>query len=314
MAGESSKENTVTTNDFLLLKRQFNELLAKQSAESKLSKSKVIIEKDPPKEFGVKLKPTNLPEFNGSRVRYPAWRTAVLDTFRMDWNLFGYDNSRAFLMIYNSLKGGALERAGPFYEAGRINMTRNPEDFIEFLDRLYLDTTRVSQANLDLHSMKMKETERWADFLATWSKKLTEARGDFWPDENKISMLQNAMNKKLTRALIGNHLLPDDDFSEWTRIVNKIGQQVERAEKKAGWPLGWVDFESSEHSSGPRREAFRKDMNRGPSERSNGSKVLAEMEQPAVDSSGDTIMGGVNSARIPGKIQVSGYWVRRRLT
>ncbi|KAI0992151.1 hypothetical protein K3495_g16035 [Podosphaera aphanis] len=228
----------------------------------------------------------------------------------MDWNLFGYDNSRAFLMIYNSLKGGALEKAGPFYEAGGINKTRDPEDFIEFLDRLYLDSTRVSQANLDLHSMKMKETERWADFLAAWSNKLTEARGDFWPDENKISMLQNAMNKKLTRALIGNHLLPDDDFNEWTQIVNKVAQQVERAEKKAGWLPSRVEFESGEQSSGPRREVFRNDVSRE-SDRINGSKVSVEMEQPAVDSSGDTVMGGVNSTRIPGKIQGRARWKSR---
>ncbi|KAI0991765.1 hypothetical protein K3495_g16422, partial [Podosphaera aphanis] len=153
--------------------------------------------------------------------------------------------------------------------------------------------------------------ERWADFLATWSNKLTEARGDFWPDENKISMLQNAMSKKLTRAMIGNHLLPDDDFSEWTQIVNKVAQQVERAEKKAGWLPGRMEFESSEHSSALRREAFCNDMNRESCERTNGSKVSAGIEQPAVDSSGDTIMGGVNSTRIPGKIQGRARWKSR---
>ena len=65
----------------------------------------------------------------------------------MDWNLFGCENSRAFLVIYNSLKGTARIKAGPFYENGGVGQTRDPEDFIEFLDRLYLDPTRVSHAN-----------------------------------------------------------------------------------------------------------------------------------------------------------------------
>ncbi|KAI0993025.1 hypothetical protein K3495_g15159 [Podosphaera aphanis] len=233
MAGETISPTppaptiNISIHDFLQLKQQLNDLISRQSSSS-LAKTKVTIDKDPPKEFGGKVKPTNLPEFHGSRTRYPAWRTAVLDTFRMDWNEFGYDNSRAFLMIYNALKGGALEKAGPFYEAGGVNRTRDPEDFIEFSDRIYFDATRVSQANLDLHAMKMRENENWADFFAAWSNKLTEAPGDFWPDENKISMLQNSINKKLTMALVGNHLLPDNDFREWISIVNKVAQQVER--------------------------------------------------------------------------------------
>ncbi|KAI0992755.1 hypothetical protein K3495_g15430, partial [Podosphaera aphanis] len=237
MAGNDSSSQSVSMSDFKKLERQLDELVSKQQTMSKPPPKKVIIEKDPPNEFANKIKPTSLPEFHGSRIRYPAWRTAVLDTFCMDWNMFGYDDSRAFLMIYNALKGGALEKAGPFYEAGGIMQTRNPDDFIEFLDRLYLDSTRVAQANLDLHAMKMRENERWNDFLAAWSNKLTEVRGDFWPDENKISMLQSAINKKLTKALVSNHLLPDDDLDEWIWIVSKVAQRVERVEKKLGWSL-----------------------------------------------------------------------------
>ncbi|KAI0991363.1 hypothetical protein K3495_g16824 [Podosphaera aphanis] len=84
----------------------------------------------------------------------------------------------------------------------------------------------------------MREGKRWADFFASWSNKLTEARGDFWADENKISMLDNAISKRLTQALAGNHLLPDNNFCEWVRIVNKIATQVERADKKLGWASG----------------------------------------------------------------------------
>ena len=68
-------------------------------------------------------------------------------------------------MIYSSLKGTALKKAGPFYEAGGVHGTRDPEDLIEFLDRINLDSTRVSRANDELHRMKMKENQRWPDFL-----------------------------------------------------------------------------------------------------------------------------------------------------
>lgn len=299
-----TEQKVVSWSDFQALQLELKKLAKQQSNQNKVAVSKPIIEKDPPKEFGKDLRPTKLPEFHGNRSRYPAWRKAVLDTFRMDWNLFGYDNSRAFLMIYNSLKDNALERAGPFYEAGGVEDTRDPEDFIEFLDRLYLDATRVSQANLELHAMKMRENERWAEFFASWSNKLTEARGDFWPDQNKISMLQNAMSKKLTRALIGNHLLPDDDFGEWVQIVNKIAQQVERAEKK----LEWFPKSGTGLISGQSPGIFRQGQGGGQTSRASTDQPQEMDNVGTVDNSGDTIMGGINAANAAGKGRRRAKW------
>lgn len=249
-SSSKSPPQTVSIAEFQKLTQQLEELLSRQKSNTQVGCSRVFI-KDPPSESGASFKPSRLPEFYGSRTRYPAWRTAVLDTFRMDWNLFGYDNSRAFLMIYNSLRGNALEKAGPFFEVGGISGTRDPEDFLEFLDRIHLDTAHVSQVNIELHNLKMREGEHWADFFASWSNKLTEARGYFWADENKISMLENGMNRRLTLALAGNHLLPDNNFSEWVHIVNKIAMQVERANKKLGWGPGsqYRSFGQSQNAS-----------------------------------------------------------------
>ncbi|KAI0993068.1 hypothetical protein K3495_g15116 [Podosphaera aphanis] len=120
----------VSIEKFQQLELKFNKLLERQTKD--LDSRRVIIEIDPPPNEGSNLKPTKLPEFHGIRSEYPAWRAAVLDTFRMDWLLFGYDNSRAFLMLYNSLKGSARTKAGSFYENGGVHQTRDPEDFIEF--------------------------------------------------------------------------------------------------------------------------------------------------------------------------------------
>ena len=111
------------------MQSQLEELLNKNS--SPRSETRICIEKELLPSITSNLKPTKLPTYHGHREHYPAWRTAVLDIFRMEWNLFGYDNLRAFLMIYSSLKGTALKKAGPFYEAGGVHGTRDPEDFIE---------------------------------------------------------------------------------------------------------------------------------------------------------------------------------------
>ena len=88
-----------------------------------------------------------------------------MDIFRMDWNAFGYDKSRAFVMIHGALKGTALEKAGPFYEAGGVNGTRKPEDFLEFLDRINLDPMRAARANNELLAMRRKITSVGRNFM-----------------------------------------------------------------------------------------------------------------------------------------------------
>lgn len=117
---------------------------------------------------------------------YPAWHTAVLDIFRMDWNVFEYDNSRAFLIISGALEGTAFKKAGPFYEACGVHGTQDPEYLIEFLDRLNLDSMCVFRANDQLYVMRIKDNQRWPDLYDSWSIWLTEARGKFWPDKNKF--------------------------------------------------------------------------------------------------------------------------------
>ncbi|KAI0991675.1 hypothetical protein K3495_g16512, partial [Podosphaera aphanis] len=221
---------TVSREEFVALQKQLRELRENQDKQKENHSSRVTIEKDPPPENGKGLKPTKLPEFEGNRANYPSWRTAVIDIFRMDWNTFGYDDSRAFVLIYGALKGSALKKAGPFYEVGGVMGTRKPEDFIEFLDKLYLDPLRGVRANRELQRMKMGEGQRWPEFFAAWSNKLTEARGDFWDDANKISMLWNALNGDLIRALAGNTSLPHDDFNTWITLVNQVAQQLEMAD------------------------------------------------------------------------------------
>lgn len=173
------------------MQKLLEEVLARQSP--KLLEAKVKIEKDHPPPENCNLKAANLPLYYSVRQNYSAWRSVVLDIFRMDWILFGYDEPRAFLMIYCALRGLALKKADPFYEAGRVHGTRKPEDFILFLDRINLYATRVSRENDELHTIKKKNNQQWPEFFAAWSNKLTEARGDFWPDGNKISMLRSSL-------------------------------------------------------------------------------------------------------------------------
>lgn len=60
---------------------------------------KVEIVKDPAKK-NYKLKPKKFPIYNGDRATYPAWRTAILSSLRIDWNTL----IMTILMYFNDLQ------------------------------------------------------------------------------------------------------------------------------------------------------------------------------------------------------------------
>lgn len=135
-----NKASDIDDERMTALQNQLNELGAQITVNDATTTGVTII-KDPTPPEGLRFRPTELPEYNGNRDNYPAWRSAVLLIFCMDLNAFNYTDTRAFLAIYTSLKGDAQTKTGAFFEAGGIDRTRRPKDFLEFLDRANLDCT-----------------------------------------------------------------------------------------------------------------------------------------------------------------------------
>ena len=276
------------------LQQQINELQLELRNRSRSEASPaVVINKEPAPRTPVLFRPSDLPKYDGSEDLYPAWRRAVLDTLGMEWNMFGYTDSRAFLSIYKSLEGSARRKASAFYEVGGVNGARRPEEFIEFLDRSNLDTTRLEKANNALHEMKMSENQRWASFFSTWANKLTEAQGDSWEGRIKIGLLRTALNSKLKTALAGNHLLPKSDYDEYIRIVSQVAHQIEDVSKR---PKNTGRWDASIGRGGQYKTGLGSwTEGVGYGESSGGQNRPYKVGQ--IDSGGDTVMGGVNAAK-----------------
>lgn len=256
----------------------------------------VEIIKDPAQTI-VNLKPTSFPTYNGDRSVYPAWRRAVLSALRIDWNTFKYTNARVFLMIYKALEGKAQKQASPFFESGGIRGTERPEDFIAFLDRGNWDQTRVSRARSELNDMKMGPKQKWSSFYPQWANKLTEALGDNWPDETKVSLLKSALNPTLRIALAGNHLVPDDNFFEYCRIVSKIAHQHDEINKFTGAQQNREIRSSKSYDLS--KADHRTNNNVDDQESVQWSRSGKEYGPVgSEDSGGDVFMGGVNTADI----------------
>lgn len=264
-----------------------------QDNEGPFPSTRII--KDPPKK-DYKLKPGKIPTYSGNRATYAAWRKAVLSTLKIDWNTFNYDDSYVFLMIYNALEGKAQREAAAFFESGGRDGRQDPEDFIGFLDRSNWDVNKINRARGELSNLRMGKNQKWSSFFAQWANKLTEASGDQWPDDVKISQLKGKLNLNLRRALANNHLLPFNDYFGWLRIVGQIAQQHEELE---GDSLGFEDFKFRGRNN--QKLSSIDDFEDKQKNSSTKEWSKSGREQGFVgdlDSSGDTFMGGVNSARV----------------
>lgn len=92
----------------------------------------------------------------------------------------------------------------------------------------------------------MGARQRWNSFFSQLTNKLTEAHGDGWPDEVKISLLKFKLNPALKIALANNHLLPLGNYYEWLRIVGQIAQQHDELYKDSTkHQLFWIRGEKS---------------------------------------------------------------------
>lgn len=70
----------------------------------------VVIKKDPAN-LSNKVKQTEFPTYGDKKSSYPAWRRAVLSALKLDWNTFGYTDSRVLLMIYQAMEGRAQRQS-----------------------------------------------------------------------------------------------------------------------------------------------------------------------------------------------------------
>lgn len=122
-----------------------------------------------------------------------------------------------------------------FYEAAEAFEIRKPEDFLKFLDQFEFESFAGRSNQCRISNYKNESGQRWPDFFAGWRNRLTKARGDFWDNKNKISVLQTALNGLLITTIAGNHLyqvvILITLLKQWIKILSNL--KCSRQEQEA---------------------------------------------------------------------------------
>ncbi|ODH34504.1 hypothetical protein ACO22_03103 [Paracoccidioides brasiliensis] len=164
-------------------------------------------EQQRPKE---KLAP--LETFDGTDlVRYPAWRLNTRAKLRVDGGAIGPLDDQA-CYVFDRLHGAAATKFRSWMDA-QTTTDLDLETVFAQLDILFSDPVLAARALSWLQNTHQRSLPL-DTLLPIFDQKILEAEGQFWDGSIKISMLQNALNWELLRAMV-----PQADTDNYVEIL-----------------------------------------------------------------------------------------------
>lgn len=132
-----------------------------------------------------------------------------------------------FIYVFMSLKGKAKDNVTTFVEMQVEKRTFNVTELLNRLKLLYGERDRKQKATHNLHSIKQGEDEPFTSFYPRFEKEIANANAKYWPDESKISYLQEALNEKIKSALVGSDPSIISSYVSLAKRCDSLSSQIE---------------------------------------------------------------------------------------
>ena len=128
------------------------------------------------------------------------------------------------MYIYSRLEGEVVKMVST--TARSLSETRTGEGgrFLDYLNTVFGDPNKKSRAQQQLYNLKQKEKEPFASFLPRFETVLATAGWSCYADDQKISILKNALSREIRSALIGRTL--PDTWSEFISLLLTISSEI----------------------------------------------------------------------------------------
>ncbi|XP_044714776.1 retrotransposon gag protein [Hirsutella rhossiliensis] len=218
---ESSRRNTQFEERFIALELQqhqqarSSELLEPTPSVTPavpIEDTRVVATHNPHPTKRPKLR--DIPKFGGDKAQWRSWKLETEGKLRVDKEALG-DTEGHFMYIFMSLEGKAKDNVTTFVEMQTEKKTFNVAELLNRLELLYGERDRKQRATRNLHSIKQGENEPFTSFYPRFEREIANANAEYWPDDSKISYLQEALNDKMKAALIGSDPLPSAAMLGW---------------------------------------------------------------------------------------------------
>lgn len=157
-----------------------------------------------------------LGKFNGNRNLWDEWYLGASHKLRADGKAIG-DDFHQFMYIYSRLEGDAAKMVSTTVKRLSDDESGKGLDFLIYLNTIFGDANKRAKAQMQLYNLKQKENESFPFFLTKFETVLADAGWTAYEDDQKISLLKNALSKEMQKALVGRKLGPT-----WKEAIEKL--------------------------------------------------------------------------------------------
>lgn len=168
----------------------------------------------------------DIPKFGGDKSQWRSWKLETEGKLRVDKEAIG-DAEGHFMYVFMSLEGKAKENVTTFAEMQTEKRTFDVTELLNRLELLYGQRDRKQRATRNLHSIKQGENEPFTSFYPRFEREIANANAEYWPDDSKISYLQEALNDKMKAALIGSDPSVISNYVGLAKRCDSLSSQME---------------------------------------------------------------------------------------
>jgi hypothetical protein len=180
-------------------------------------------------------------KFNGQAYKLDTWLPSIRAKLQVDSQAIG-DAIAQFYYIYLNLDSNVQAMVLP--QLSQADETSyDYHTILDQLIRVYDNPNKVQEAENKLYVLK-QGTDSLHIYTTKFERVLYEARGQDWPDINKISAFRNGLNSTL-RNRLAQQLNLLNKYSDFVRIVQQLASR-----SSSSMPTPQPHVSSTSHGNG----------------------------------------------------------------
>ena len=158
-------------------------------------------------------------KFTGQALKFDTWLPSIKAKLRVDGTAIG-DPVAQFYYVYLNLDSNAQAMVLPQLGQSEASQSWNYQTILDQLSRVYDNPNKVQEAEDKLYDIK-QGSDSIPTYIAKFERVLYEARGQDWPDVNKISAFRNGLSPMVRNRLRQQLNLPAL-YPAFLRVVQQL--------------------------------------------------------------------------------------------
>jgi hypothetical protein len=162
-------------------------------------------------------------KFDGKQHRFRVWLPEIKAKLRVDDESIG-DATAKFFYVYGCLDPTVQAMVLPQLAIAEQQQSWDYNTILGQLSRVYNNPNEVFEAEEALHAVKQGDQPLPA-YIAKFERLLFEAKGQDWPDANKIITFRSGLSSSLRKSLSTQLALPTD-YPGYLSVVQQLNRRL----------------------------------------------------------------------------------------